>query len=366
VKDNKALLDLQARFEDAIEPVGDAPTSGNPVRRSLERFRAQVRHHAHEQVAGTFLRGLAASARLHPLANPARHNVEVLRDIPYLDDGDPDHTLDIYRPTVRPGPWPVVLYVHGGGFSLLSKETHWVMALIFARYGYLVFNISYRLAPRHPYPAAVEDTCAAYEWVVEHADRYGGDLSRLVVAGESAGANLITSLSVATSYRRPEPWARRAFDLGTTPKVAVPACGIFQVTDSARFGRRRRLPMFVNMVLLDVSHSYLRGVDLATPGAADLADPLLLLERGRPPDRPLPSFFVPIGTRDPLLDDTRRLKRALDGLGVPCEARYYPKEIHAFHAMIWRRKARDCWRDTLRFLQKNLAPGGARDDEDAA
>ena len=67
----------------------------------------------------------------------------------------------------------MVFYVHGGAFHLLSKDTHWLMGLVFARYGYLVVNISYRLAPQHPYPAAVEDTFAAYRWMAERITQLG-------------------------------------------------------------------------------------------------------------------------------------------------------------------------------------------------
>jgi acetyl esterase len=331
-----------------------------PVRGSLERFRTQVRQRAQARVSDTVLRTVATAARLHPLANPERHQVEVIRDVPYLDDGLVDHRLDIYKPTGRSGPLPIVMYVHGGGFSLLSKDTHWVMALVYARYGYLVFNISYRLAPRHPFPAAVMDTLAAYEWVVANAPALGGDLSRLVVAGESAGANLVTALSVATSYRRPETWAQRAFEVGVTPRVAVPACGIFQVSDAGRFARRRRLPYVVRMTLEDVASLYLRGAEPGMPGGLDLADPLLVLERGEPPERPLPAFFLPVGTRDPLLDDTRRLRRALEELGVPVQARYYRGEMHAFHALVFRERARDCWADIFGFLEQHLRTGGLR------
>ena len=68
----------------------------------------------------------------------------------------------------------------------------------------------------------------------------------------------------------------------------------------------------------------------------------------------IPAFFAPVGTADPILDDTRRLKVALDRLGVPCEARYYPGEIHAFHAFVVRRPAIECWRHTFDFLDRHL------------
>jgi acetyl esterase len=256
----------------------------------------------------------------------------------------------VYRPRQTSESLPVILYIHGGGFQLLSKDTHWIMGLIFARAGYLVFNISYRLAPQHPFPAALEDAAEALAWVGRHASDYGGDLSRLVLAGESAGANLACGLAIATSYRRPEPYARRAFETGLQPRAVVLGCGILQVSDPLRFARRRKFPRWVQRVIVNISEAYLR--DSATD--VELADPLLVLERGAPPDRPLPAFFAFVGTRDPVLDDTRRLAHALMRLGTPHEVRYYPGELHAFHALITRKAARDCWRDKLAFLKHAL------------
>jgi acetyl esterase len=250
----------------------------------------------------------------------------------------------------------VVLYVHGGGFRILSKDTHWVMALAYARRGYLVFNISYRLAPRHPFPAALEDASAAYAWVARKAASYGGDLSRFMLAGESAGANLITALTLASCYERHEPFARQVYDTGLVPRVTLPACGIFQVSDTARFGRRRRIPVWLGDRLHEVESAYLRGHENARDGELDLADPVVFLERGLKPARPLPPFFVPVGTKDPLLDDTRRLAAALEQLGVPVEARYYPGEVHAFHAMVFRRRAREHWAHAYAFIDRHL-PG---------
>ncbi len=297
-------------------------------------------------------RGAASAGRLHPLARPERHRVEVLRDIPYREEGGHAHKLDIYVPMDRPRPLPVVLYVHGGGFRILSKETHWVMALAFARRGYLVFNIDYRLAPVHPYPAAPEDAAAALAWTARNAERYGGDPARIFLAGESAGANLITALTIATSYERPEPWARALFDLDVRPKGVVAACGLLQVSDPARFFRRKStLGTFVNDRITEVSSAYLEGAAAEGPGALELADPLVVLENSAAPARPLPPFFIPVGTKDPVLDDSRRLKTALDRLGVASEIRFYDGEIHAFHAFVWRRNAQQCWKDTFTFLE---------------
>lgn len=316
---------------------------------------AALRRRLGAMLVDNAFRGAASAGRLHPLARPERHGVEVLRDIPYRREGGREHRLDIYRPTGRKGPLPIVLYVHGGGFRILSKDTHWVMALAFARRGYLVFNIDYRLAPLNPYPAALEDAAAAFAWTAENAERYGGDRRRIFLAGESAGANLITSLAIASSYARPEPWARAVFDLDVRPRAVLAACGLLQVSDPGRFLRRKAaLGAFINDRIAEVSSSYLGGVDPGGPGALELADPLLVLERGLPPDRPLPPFFVTTGTKDPVLDDSRRLKAALDRLETPCEIRFYEGEVHAFHAFVWRKNAQQCWKDTFTFLDQHV------------
>jgi acetyl esterase len=278
------------------------------------------------------------------------HNVEVIRDVPYAATSDAKHRLDIYRPKGATGRLPVVLYVHGGGFQLLSKETHWLMGLTFARAGYVVCNISYRLAPSNPFPAALEDCVSAFCWVAKHIEEYGGDPKQLVLAGESAGANLVCALTIATCYDRPEPYAQRAFRAGIVPKALVLSCGILQVSDPGRFTRRRKLPPLIAQVINDVSTGY-----LGSAVGAELADPLLILEQGKLPARPLPACFAFVGTRDPVLDDTRRAAAALRRMHVPHEVRYYPGELHAFHALGFRRAARDCWRDKLAFLERALA-----------
>jgi len=324
------------------------------MRTFMGRLRDRLRVRVGRLAVDSFFRGMSVVGRLHPRSDPARHGVDVLRDVPYRDTGLPDHTLDIYRPAHGDGPWPVVLYVHGGGFRILSKDSHWIMGLSFARRGYLVFNINYRLAPAHPFPAALEDTCDAYSWVVEHAAEYGGDLERLVFAGESAGANLIAGLTLCLCYQRPEEAARQVWQTGVVPRAVVPACGVFQVTDPARFAIDGKLPQWVLDRLDEVTDAYLpRAVRDSTN--IDLADPVVVLERGEQPARPLPPFFLPVGTGDALQDDTRRMDRALAALGVPSRATYYAGEVHAFHAFVFRANARKCWNDTFAFLEEHLS-----------
>ncbi|MBA3464860.1 MAG: alpha/beta hydrolase [Deltaproteobacteria bacterium] len=337
------------------------PPASTPRRPKL--YRETLWRRARSAVASAFFEGLASVGQLHPAASPKRHGVEVERDITYGPGHPSWRQLDIYRPIHRPKPWPIVFYVHGGAFHLLSKDTHWLMGLVFARFGYLVVNISYRLAPKHPYPAAIEDTCMAYAWMVKRAAELGGDPTRIAVAGESAGGNLITALTLATCQRRAEPWAREVFDLGVVPRATLPFCAMLQVSSPERFSQRRPLPRWVDGMIRDASASYLHGYSPAPGPETELADPLRVLEEQVAGirteahfERPLPPFFAPVGTRDPLLDDTRRLEKALRALDVPVEARYYPGGIHAFHALVWDPAARRCWRDALAFLDRHMRP----------
>jgi acetyl esterase len=214
-----------------------------------------------------------------------------------------------------------------------------------------VFNINYRLSPKHPFPAALIDCSNALSYALREAARLGGDPRRLVLAGESAGANLATALTLLTCVRRSEPWAQKVYALGQVPRAVLPMCGVLQVSDPQRFARRRPLPAFLHDRLVEVANSYLHS---APAESVALADPLLMLEDGPALDRPLPPIFAGVGTRDPLLDDTRRLGQALSRLGSAHEIRYYPGEVHAFHALVYRAQARACWRDQFAFLARHL------------
>jgi len=317
-----------------------------------------VRRRAGAAVIDNGLRSISRLGKMLPVARRLRRDVEVIQNLRYRRTGQRSHLLDVYRPRdydpARDGALPVVLYVHGGGFRILSKDTHWLMGLQFARRGCVVFNINYRLSGEAPFPAAIEDACHAFTWVHRHAADFGGDTSRLLLAGESAGANLVTSLAISTSYRRPEPWAHAVFETGVVPSAVVAACGMFQVSDPERFMRRRPLPRWLADRIEEVCHAYLRGPVYDGPGGLDLADPLLVLERGEEPHRPLPPFYAPVGTKDPLLDDTRRLRTALEAMDVPAKVTIHPGEVHAFHALIWRPEARKVWRHTFDFLDAHV------------
>ena len=128
---------------------------------------------------------------------------------------------------------------------------------------------------------------------------------------------------------------------------------MLQVSDLARLWEDRNIPAWVRLQLEELEQGYLSARP-PSGRALELADPLLVLERGLDAERALPSFFTFAGTRDVLVDDTRRLKVALDRLGVPCEMRIYEREIHAFHVILTRPAAADVWQGQLAFLDREL------------
>jgi len=124
----------------------------------------------------------------------AMQNVEVKRNIVYREIDGEKLKLDVYLPSGFDAQgqqsYPGVLYIHGGGWAAGSKnDTPQVMQLLAAN-GYIVASINYRLAPKHKYPAQVEDAQAAMQWFVDHAGEYQVDPQRLAVMGGSAGGHL--------------------------------------------------------------------------------------------------------------------------------------------------------------------------------
>jgi acetyl esterase/lipase len=118
------------------------------------------------------------------------------------------------------------------------------------------------------------------------------------------------------------------------------------------------MPRWTKALLLDAARSYVgqdvRGAVQAYP----LASPLRIIEAGSP-QRPLPPFFASVGTRDPLIRCSKRLKVALDRLGTPCELHISPGEFHGYDALVWRPPARAKWAAAHAFLGAHMAPPGA-------
>lgn len=132
-------------------------------------------------------------------AGSAAAPVQVRRDIAYLDDGIEKHKLDLFLPGGK-SKFPVMVFLHGGGWTQGDRSEYSALGIQFAKQGVGVVIPSYRLMPQNPHPAQILDAAAAFAWVRRNIARYGGDASRLYVAGHSAGAQLASLLALDHAY----------------------------------------------------------------------------------------------------------------------------------------------------------------------
>jgi monoterpene epsilon-lactone hydrolase len=206
-------------------------------------------------------------------------------------DGVPAHWLD--APGADTG--RVLLFMHGGGFELGSIRSDGELAARLGRAsGMRVLFPEYRLAPEHPFPAAIDDVVTAWRWL-------GGDqglsASSLAVAGDSAGGGLAVSLLVAT---RDAGEALPAAAVLMSPTVDLTSSGDSMTT------RAEQDPFSTPAMLRQFAADYLAGADPKTP----LASPLFASLTGLPP------LLIQVGTADLLLSDSQRLAAAASEAGV--------------------------------------------------
>jgi epsilon-lactone hydrolase len=219
-----------------------------------------------------------------------------------------------------PGEWveghgdaPAMLfYLHGGGFIACSPRTHRPITAAFAAWGFRVFAPDYRLAPEHPFPAAVEDAVAS--WRALRASAPG----RMVVAGDSAGGTLALALMLA---------------LRDAGEALPDAAALFSpATDLAGTGaslrdNSRRDAIFRGDALAHLAVAYLNGADPRAP----LASPLYGDLAGLPP------LLIHVGEREVLRDDSVRLAERARAASVHVELQVWPVVPHVWqfaHAFI--------------------------------
>lgn len=185
----------------------------------------------------------------------------------------------VYRPRGAAGALPVTLYFHGGGFVLGDLEAYdAVCRQLCADSGVMVVSAAYRLAPEHPYPAAVEDCFAALGWVAEAIRGFGGDPARLAVAGDSAGAALAATTALMA---RDAGGPVIAFQLLVYPPAAGGHDGAYPSRERHAAG-----PTLTHRTMDYFSRHYFgptakapdwRGAPLLAPSLASLPPTLLVL-----------------------------------------------------------------------------------------
>lgn len=116
--------------------------------------------------------------------------IKKIIDIPYIDDGNKYHLLDVYYPENKTEPLPVIIDIHGGGWVYGTKEVNKVYCMKLAEKGYIVFNINYRLIPDCTFAQQMNDVSKALKWINEHLGEYPCDKNKIYLTGDSAGGQL--------------------------------------------------------------------------------------------------------------------------------------------------------------------------------
>jgi acetyl esterase len=222
-----------------------------------------------------------------------------------------------YVPT-EPGPHPLLVFLHGGGFVIGDLDTHDQACRLICRYaGVHVLAVDYRLAPEHPFPAAVEDARAALRWAGTNARALGADPTRVAIGGDSAGGNLSAVVAQCT-----------AADGGP-----VPAAQLLLYPAIDRSSPYRSLTMFADGFFLTADEIEWFDHHYSGPTAPDETDPRRNPLKQQDLSGLAPALVITAGF-DPLRDEGETYAEALAAAGTPVILRRKPGLVHGFANMI--------------------------------
>jgi acetyl esterase len=224
--------------------------------------------------------------------------------------------LRIYRPQKATGPLPVLYNIHGGGFVLGTPDVDHDDNLRFSReLDALVVSVDYRLAPEHPYPAALEDCYAGLCRLVQHSAELDIAPDRIAVRGDSAGACLAAALALLTRDRGgPRICFQQLHSPSVDDRLATPSALAF--TDTPVWNRR------------NAQLSWEAYLGAGVPGS-DTVDHYAAPARSAVADLVgLPPAHVAVMQFDPLRDEGVDYARALLAAGIPTELHLYPGTFH--------------------------------------
>ena len=228
---------------------------------------------------------------------------------------DHDIPVRIYMPEGE-GPFPVMVFYHGGGWSMNSLDVYDFVPRYFAKYGkILVIAPEYRLAPENRFPKGLEDAYDTMVWAHDHAVEYGGSASSLSVCGDSAGGNFSAAVSLMTRDRKGPTLHKQfllipatAFDLG------------YRTASEQRFGNGDYF-LKINSEESGQSYYFDNPKDAQSPYASPLYAQNL--------SGVAPACFISAEC-DPLLDQALMYAARLQDAGVPVAYNLYKGMVHAF------------------------------------
>lgn len=183
-----------------------------------------------------FSLGASKSDKKRDAAIPLPAGVTECRNISYGPEGK-WNLLDVYYPDGTTQPLPTIVSIHGGGYVYGSKEIYRRYGMDMARRGFAFVNFNYRLAPKWRFPTPLHDTNAVMEWICKNAHRYHLDPSRIILVGDSAGAQLTSQYAAMVT----NPDYGALFHM-TIPNITIRAlglnCGMYDMKKRAASPRK--------------------------------------------------------------------------------------------------------------------------------
>jgi acetyl esterase/lipase len=253
--------------------------------------------------------------------------------------------IRIYWP-IGDGPFPVILYIHGGGWVIADLDPYDASARALTNAAQaVVVSTHYRQGPEHPYPAAHDDTFAAYQWVLKNAGSLKGDGARVAVAGESAGGNMAAVVSIRARDRK--------IQMPVHQLLVYPVAGTDMNTESYRENANAK-PLNKPMMAWFAKH-YLGASAMKGNPEINLASRRDL--QGLPPTTMVSADI------DPLRSEGELLAKALERSGVTVTRRNFEGATHEFFGMgAVVPDAREAMSFAAQALKNSFAnaPGGSR------
>lgn len=265
-------------------------------------------------------------------------NVNSVENISYAED-DEWHLLDVYRPRKATGPLPVIVNIHGGAWVYGDKKVYAPYCMYLASRGFAVINASYRLAPRHTFPAPLEDVGKMVEWVIKNATKYQLDIENLFFVGDSAGAHLATAytaIQLNEAYAKSFPGIQVAKSF--IPKGLLLNCGVFDMEAEWKKQGRALTPFLTDLL---GEKPTIEAVKQMSPAQYMTSD--------------FPPVHLTTSNGDFLRKHSYRLKEVLEKKGVEVVFKEYGERTkpqgHVFHLNLKNKVGQQCNEDQIQYIR---------------
>jgi acetyl esterase/lipase len=252
------------------------------------------------------------------------------RDVVWASPGGRDLLLDVSWPEGE-GPFPVLVWIHGGAWEFFSKEANEGLACYFTNRGYVVFNVNYRMVPEVPMQIIIEDAMGAVIWAKDHAKDYNGDPTRVAVAGHSAGGHLTAMIAVACPDPYFTPTYQSAKGADCSVDAAIPVSGVY---DFVTRGKERS----------EWTEEIFGLAYEAAPELYEKSSPISYARADLPPQ------LVVYAEEEWLREANENWIKLMEEAGAPVESYMQPGVDHLWPTWHWREPAQQTFARMVEFL----------------